>query len=57
MCENNEENIDNLLVQCKLAEERWDHVQKKLGWLGPRAFAMKGIFVEWPRMNEKSTLG
>lgn len=35
MCEEDEENADHFLLQCRVASECWDMLKSNLDWQGP----------------------
>lgn len=56
MCGEEEENLDHLLLQCKVAQSCWLSVKRMFYWHGPLQQSLIEFFESWPRQNRKSTL-
>ncbi|CAN1338924.1 Putative ribonuclease H protein At1g65750 [Linum perenne] len=51
VCEQEEESVDHLFVNCQFALEVWDRVSSKLSLVGPRLDSVRGLFSAWKCMN------
>ncbi|XP_059075157.1 uncharacterized protein LOC131875143 [Cryptomeria japonica] len=54
MCGEAEDDLDHLLLQCKIVQKCWYMVKGKLQWQGPLPNSLKDMFDSWPRLNKKS---